>query len=138
MKRIFGAILILIIVALFISVHAYQPLNNVLSSGIEVIRKVVVNSYDKFATFCYNAIGKLSSNHFGLSIENWALVGYIIVLVLFLIVYFILFGIIAHIRNKRIINKKKGATRIYPLAPFAYKLVCMRYPHLYKIFQLLL
>ena len=37
MKRIFGAILILIIVALFISVHAYQPLNNVLSSGIEVI-----------------------------------------------------------------------------------------------------
>lgn len=108
MKRIFGAILILIIVALFISVHAYQPLNNVLSSGIEVIRKFVVNSYDKFATFCYDAIGKLSSNHFGLSIENWALVGYIIVLVLFLIVYFILFGIIAHIRNKRIINKKKA------------------------------
>ena len=43
-----------------------------------------------------------------MSIENWALVGYIIVLVLFLIVYFILFGIIAHIRNKRIINKKKA------------------------------
>jgi hypothetical protein len=28
--------------------------------------------------------------------------------------------------------------RIYLFAPFANKLVCMRYPHLYKIFQFLL
>lgn len=54
------------------------------------------------------AIGKLSSKSLWFVNENWALVGYIIVLVLFLIVYFILFGIIAHIRNKRIINKKKA------------------------------
>lgn len=108
MKRIFGAILILIIVTLFISIHAYQPLNIVLSSGIETIKNFIENSYDKFANFCYNAIGNLSSNHFGISIEIWALIGYLISLVLFLIVYFILFGIIAHIRNKRIVNKKKA------------------------------
>lgn len=106
MKRVIGAILIALLGGLYLSFYAIDAVHRGIKSFVYSIRGFLSDIVNNFSAFCSNIGGTIFKNN-TLTDRYWGLIGAAVLLVIFFIIYFVVFGLIAHSKNKKLIAKKK-------------------------------
>lgn len=106
MKRVIGAIVIGLLGGLYLSFYAIDIVHREVKSLLQSLRRLMSSLFSNFSAFCGNIGGMIFKNN-SLTDRYWGLIGVAILLILFFVIYFVVFGLIARSKNKKLLAKKR-------------------------------